>query len=95
MAPQLKTFQRTEHVKDEIRSQLKRAGEKDGQVRAIIDMVGSEKASDVYPYGHEPVNGKHPKRTPDASLSHAHAQYPSIHHHHHHHHRDPTLAAIE
>jgi len=30
----------TEHVKNEIRSQLKRVGEKDGQVRAIINMIG-------------------------------------------------------
>jgi hypothetical protein len=40
--------------------------------------MGSETTSDIYLYGLDAVNGKFPKRSPDASLAHADAQYPSI-----------------
>ncbi len=67
----------TEFVVEEIRSQLRRVDKHD-EIAAIVDMVRSETISDVYLYGHEPIKGRYPKRSPDASLAHANSQYPSV-----------------
>ncbi len=38
----------------------------------------SETTSDVYLHGHGPVDGRLPKRSPDASFAHTESQYPFI-----------------
>ena len=61
-----------------IGSQLKGVACGDTEIAVVIDLVRSESTSDVYLYGHEPINQRYPKHTPDASFAHARSQYPSI-----------------
>ena len=68
----------TELVVQEIGSQLKSVAREDTDIAAVLDLVRSESTSGVYLYGHEAVNERYPKHTPDASFAHAHSQYPSV-----------------
>ena len=68
----------TELVVQEVGSQLKNVACGDTDLAAVVDLVRSESTSDVYLYGHEPIDGRYPKHTPDASFAHAGSQYPSI-----------------
>lgn len=68
----------TELVVQEIGSQLNSVARGDTDVAAIVDLVSSESTSNVYLYGHEPINERYPKHTPDASFAHADSQYPSL-----------------
>jgi hypothetical protein len=69
----------TELVVEEIKSQLTSASQgKEDSAATILSQIGSETTSDIYLYGFDAVSGKFPKRSPDASLAHADAQYPSI-----------------
>ncbi len=68
----------TELVVQEIRSQLKSVARGNTDIAAVVDLVRSESTSDVYLYGHEPIDERYPRHTPDASFAHANSQYPSI-----------------
>ena len=68
----------TELVAQEIGSQLKSGSRGDTDVAAVLDLVRSESTSDVYLYGHETIDERYPKQSPDASFAHAHSQYPSV-----------------
>jgi hypothetical protein len=64
----------TELVVEEVQSQLASARQgKEDSVATILSQIGSETTSDIYLYGFDAVNGKFPKRSPDASLAHADA----------------------
>lgn len=68
----------TELVAQEIGSQLKSVSRGDTDVAAVLALVRSESTSDVYLYGHEALDERYPKHTPDASFAHAYSQYPSV-----------------
>jgi len=68
----------TEMVAEEIRSQLRDFKREHTETAAIVDKLTSETTSDVYLHGHGPVNGRLPKRSPDASFAHTESQYPSV-----------------
>ena len=68
----------TEQLVEEIKSQLKRVPCENEGTTAILNKVWSESTSDVYLYGHGSIEGRFPKRSPDASLAHADSQYPSL-----------------
>ena len=62
----------------EVGSQLKNVACGNTDIAAVIDSVRSESTSDVYLNGHEPIDERYPKYTPDASFARADSQYPSI-----------------
>ncbi|KAL2042631.1 hypothetical protein N7G274_004390 [Stereocaulon virgatum] len=68
----------TELIVQEVGSQLKTVTCGNTDIAAVIDSVRSESTSDVYLYGHEPIDERYPKYTPDASFARADSQYPSI-----------------
>ncbi|MCJ1231796.1 hypothetical protein MMC12_008475 [Toensbergia leucococca] len=68
----------TEQLVEEIKSQLKRVPCENEGTTAILNKIWSESTSDVYLYGHGSIEGRFPKRSPDASLAHADSQYPSL-----------------
>ncbi len=68
----------TELVAQEIGSQLKSVSRGNTDVAAVLALVRSESTSDVYLYGHEAIDERYPKHSPDASFAHAHSQYPSV-----------------
>jgi hypothetical protein len=69
----------TELVVEETKSQLNSAHQgKEGNGATILGQIGSETTSDIYLYGFDTASGRFPKRSPDASLAHVDAQYPSI-----------------
>ena len=68
----------TELVVQEIGSQLKSVAREEKEIAAVVDLLRSESTSDVYLYGHEPINERYPKLTPDASFAHADSQNTSI-----------------
>ena len=55
----------TELVAQEIASQLKSVSRGDTDVAAVLALVRSESTSDVYLYGHEAIDERYPKHTPD------------------------------
>ena len=55
----------TERVVQEIGSQLKSA-RGDTNIAAVLDLVKSESTSDIYLYGHEAIDERYSKHTPDA-----------------------------
>ena len=55
----------TELVAQEIGSQLKSVSRGDTDVAAVLALVRSESTSDVYLYGHEAIDERYPKHTPD------------------------------
>jgi hypothetical protein len=64
---------------EEIKSQLYSAHQgKEGNIATILSQIRSETTSDIYLCGFDAVHGRFPKRSPDASLAHTDAQYPSI-----------------
>ena len=50
----------------------------DTDIATVLDLVRSGSTSDIYLYGHEAIDERYPKHTPDASFAHAHSQYPSL-----------------
>ncbi len=68
----------TELIVQEIGSQLKSVARGDTDIAAVLDLVRSESTSDVYLYGHEAIDERYPKHSPDASFAHAKSQYPSV-----------------
>ena len=44
----------------------------------MFDSVRSESTSDIYLYGHEPIDERYPKYTRDASFARANSQYPFV-----------------
>ena len=68
----------TELLIEEIGSQLKIVACEDTDIATALDLVRSESTSDVYLYGHEAIDERYPKQSPDASFAHAHSQYPSV-----------------
>ena len=68
----------TELVVQEIASQLKSVARGDTDIAAVLDLVKSESNSDVYLYGHEAIDERYPKHSPDVSFAHAKSQYPSV-----------------
>ena len=68
----------TELLVQEIGSQLKIVSRGDTDIATVLDLVRSESTSDIYLYGHEAINERYPKQTPDASFAYAHSQYPSV-----------------
>ena len=68
----------TELLTEEIGSQQKTVACEDTDIATVPDLVRSESTSDVYLYGHEAVDERYPKQSPDASFAHAHSQYPSV-----------------
>ena len=68
----------TELLVQEIGSQLKIVARGDTDMTTVLDLVRSESTSDIYLYGHEDIDERYPKHTPDASFAHASSQYPSV-----------------
>ncbi len=68
----------TELVVQEIGSQLKSVTRRGTDIAAVLNLVRSESTSDVYLYGHEAIDERYPKHSPDASFAHAKSQYPSV-----------------
>ena len=68
----------TELVVQEIGSQLKIVAREDTDIATVLDLVRSESTSDVYLYGHEAIDERYPKHSPDASFAHAKSQCPSV-----------------
>lgn len=68
----------TEMVAEEIRSQLRDFKREHTETAAIVNKLTSETTSDVYLHGHGPVDGRLPKRLPDAFFAHTESQYPFI-----------------
>ena len=64
----------TELVVQEIGSQLKIVARGDTDIATVLDLVRSESTSDVYLYGHEAIDERYPKHTPDDSFAHASSQ---------------------
>ena len=59
----------TELVVQEVGSQLKNVACGNTDVATVIDSVRSESTLDVYLHGHEPIDERYPKYTPDASFA--------------------------
>ena len=68
----------TAFVVQEIWSQLKSVTFEDGDITAIVDQILLAASSDVYLYGHEPINKKYPQRSPDAAFVPRGFRYPTL-----------------
>ena len=68
----------TELLVQKIGSQLKSVSRRDTDIAAVLDLVRLESSSDVYLYGHEAIDERYPKHSPEASFAHANSQYPSL-----------------
>lgn len=57
---------------------MKSVARGDTDIVAVLNLIKLESSSNVYLYGHEAINERYPKHSPNASFAHVKSQYPSV-----------------